>query len=830
MKKARSIIKYLSLSIIIILLLGIGYSYLFGDKIEDTIIGNINSKLNKEILTSEIEFSLLSNFPFASIKISDLLIHDSFNDDDTLVYAELATVKLNILDILSQKYTIRNLDFHKADLRIKYDTNGVSNFNILLEKSENNTAISLEKIVLTNCNIIYNNENKKNLIVCDVSSEFSYVENNLKKYISARGNFFVKNCVIEEDDYITNKNLSLNSNAVISKNNLKINASELKIENVNFVDLLFNSNQTYWNLESKLKGNIYDVIKNIPQRFQYLFDEHELTGEISASVQLKKENNFSNPSCSIDFELNDAAYKSKSYPFSLAEIYTTGNFSNGSNRNLSSSIIKFENFKSSKKNGKITGELTVSNFNNLWAEANLYSSWELNELNDFISDSPFKNLKGEIIGNTYYKGNVSFDDKMSKYFAQSIYSTDISLKNVYFNYNKSPLKFTSEDLDCKIENHNIYIKDKYVYINDTDLKFNGKIRDLFLYLLDQKKEIFIEGDIVTKNMNFDHVLSISELNDEDESEEFINVLPNWINSKINLSVESFFYDKFKAKNLTGKIDYSSKDLKLTCKDLKMKSLSGDIKGSCTIYENKLHDIVLKSNLNLNQIDISKGFESFNDFNQKYITSNNLKGIATSDMRVQAIWDKNYNFYNSSLNINSQLKIENGELIEFEPMYNLSDYVSIEELKNVKFATLENKIRIEDEKIIIPKMNINSSALSVRISGEHNFNNNMNFKVRLFLSELLGKKSKKRSKINDDDFIVDKTGKTTIQLIMKGSIDDPKISIDKVKIRKDVLNEILKESNQIKEIIEEKILNKTDTTDKKKKNESELKIEWDDENQ
>ena len=206
------------------------------------------------------------------------------------------------------------------------------------------------------------------MIVCDVSSEFSYIENNLKKYISARGNFFVKNCVIEEDDYITNKNLSLNSNVVISKNNLKINASELKIENVNFVDLLFNSNQTYWNLESKLKGNIYDVIKNIPQKFQYLFDEHELSGDISALFQLKKENDFSNPLCSIDFELEDANYKTKSYPFSLSEIYTTGSFSNGSARNLNSSIIKFENFKSSKKNGKITGELTVSNFNNLWAE------------------------------------------------------------------------------------------------------------------------------------------------------------------------------------------------------------------------------------------------------------------------------------------------------------------------------------------------------------------------------------------------------------------------------------------------------------------------------
>ena len=48
MKKVRSVLKYLTLSILTILLLGIGYSYLFGDKIEDIIIGNINSKLKKK--------------------------------------------------------------------------------------------------------------------------------------------------------------------------------------------------------------------------------------------------------------------------------------------------------------------------------------------------------------------------------------------------------------------------------------------------------------------------------------------------------------------------------------------------------------------------------------------------------------------------------------------------------------------------------------------------------------------------------------------------------------------------------------------------------------
>ena len=122
-------------------------------------------------------------------------------------------------------------------------------------------------------------------------------------------------------------------------------------------------------------------------------------------------------------------------------------------------------------------------------------------------------------------------------------------------------------------------------------------------------------------------------------------------TKMRLKNLSLFYqidykNKFKCriifmtslrKNLTGEIDYNSKDLKLTCKSLNEVSRRR-YRGCYTFYENKLHDLVLKSNLNLNQIDISKGFESFNDFNQKYITSKNLKGMLLQ-ICIQAIWDK-----------------------------------------------------------------------------------------------------------------------------------------------------------------------------------------------
>jgi hypothetical protein len=76
------------------------------------------------------------------------------------------------------------------------------------------------------------------------------------------------------------------------------------------------------------------------------------------------------------------------------------------------------------------------------------------------------------------------------------------------------------------------------------------------------------------------------------------------------------------------------------------------------------------------------------------------------------------------------------------------------------------------------------------------------------------------------------GKTTIQLKMSGHIDDPKISLDKLKLKEDIVKEIVKEGEEVIKIIENKILNKENPdTEEEKKDEEELDIEikWDDEN-
>ena len=168
----------------------------------------------------------------------------------------------------------------------------------------------------------------------------------------------------------------------------------------------------------------------------------------------------------------------------------------------------------------------MSNLNKYFLNVNLYSSWKLQELNDFISESPFKNLKGEVFGDIYYNGNISFESIFPQYFNYLKHTGNLNFKNVSFNYQNSPLNFSSDQMNWKIENHNILLNNENLFINNTDINFTGEVQDLLLYLLDQKDKISIYGDLSSKSMNFKELLSISEI--ESDEEYFTSVLLNWI--------------------------------------------------------------------------------------------------------------------------------------------------------------------------------------------------------------------------------------------------------------------------------------------------------------
>ena len=192
MKIFKRILKYLLLLILIVFLAGFIFTFFFGEKVERIILEKINSKLKTGIEVSDIEFSLYKNFPYASVQLNDILILESFeNSNDTLLFAKQVFVKLNILDIISQKYNVKSIIFESGNINVKYDKDGIGNFNIFRDSTKSKNKLEINRIEIKNSNFTYNNSKtdfSANNKLSDIEINLTINEDNTE--INIEGNLF----------------------------------------------------------------------------------------------------------------------------------------------------------------------------------------------------------------------------------------------------------------------------------------------------------------------------------------------------------------------------------------------------------------------------------------------------------------------------------------------------------------------------------------------------------------------------------------------------------------------------------------------------------------
>ena len=289
--------------------------------------------------------------------------------------------------------------------------------------------------------------------------------------------------------------------------------------------------------------------------------------------------------------------------------------------------------------------------------------------------------------------------------------------------------------------------------------------------------------------------------------------------KINSNIETLVYNNVYPNKIQG--DFIYKNNSVTSENLELNIFDGRLFFDGKFYKNDKNNFKLTSNIKLEKIDIKKAFSAFNNFGQDFIIDKHIKGKSSANLICNMYWDKYLNLNNESIDVNSKITIEKGELIDFKPLEKLSSYVKLKDLEHIKFSKLENEIKIKDKIISVPNMEINSSALSLIISGKHYFNQEYNYKISLLLSDLLAKRFRAKSNsFNPNDSI--SPLKTDLQIRMKGNKDDSEIFFEKLKIKENVEKEIKKEILDVKKIIAEELNKK----EKEKENED-LEIEWDD---
>ena len=394
-------------------------------------------------------------------------------------------------------------------------------------------------------------------------------------------------------------------------------------------------------------------------------------------------------------------------------------------------------------------------------------------MHQFIKNDKVQSLSGGLYLNLNYKGQLSGSNLKAEDFIRSNSNGNAKITNLNLQLKNDNRKFTNINGSFSFTNNDVKIDALSGKISNSDFKINGYFRNILPYLFIADQKIQVIANVTSDYLNLDELI-VTKTTDNGNAEFKMSDKYEFL---LNMDVKNIKFKKFNAHNVSSNVTY--KDRIFHANNIIMESMGGVITGILQIDGTKQNSFLISLDASIKKVNAQQMFYVFDNFGQKSMTDKNIIGNVSADIQYASIFDQYLNINKKSVIAKINLKIENGRLVNYQPMMKLSRFIKEEDLKDISFSTLQNQIIIKDELITIPSMEIKSSAINLTLAGEHKFDNHINYKINLLLSEITSRKRKQREKTEQKTWIEedDGLGRTKIYIKVTGTIDNPEFKYD-----------------------------------------------------
>lgn len=845
----------ISIFSLILLLVASGFIIIFfyEDEIEQYFVRELNKTLKADVQIEDIEFSVFSKFPDASIEFINVTAYSpegikkgEFKNIDANVLFTSASLFLqfNIMDVFTGDYTVKKIYISDGTANVLVDSKGNDNYHIFKETSDTTKAdfeVALKKITLSEMKLNYVNK-IKNVDIQTYTDDFVLAGDlSAETYtLETTGTLSIDKVMVDNVNYVNGNHASLSMDLDVDNEKVTVSDGYFSLADLGFV--VYGSywiDKNYIDLEVKGKDiNIQSFLSLLPSEYRGQTAGYYSSGTFFVNAKVKGEiSNTSTPLVETKFGIKNGEINKTGTDLTLTNLSLDGIYSNGKDKD-GKSYLKLSNFNSELGKSKISGNYMAENISSPKVQIELDMDADLEEIYEFFEFESVSSMKGHAKANLNFLGNLNNLADISKdAFLKSKTQGFIEFSGVTMEMEK--YSYLLKELNGKLlfKNNDLKIDSLAFTINESDFFTTGYLKNLISYIMLEDQKISVEGDIKCHNLNVEDVIPKTRGTSLAGGESGKIILPDDINLNINLKVDRFSFGKFDADRVQGKVIYANKQIET--RNFTFSSLQGNIRADVSILQNDLLNFYVFCKSELSNIDITKLFYSFNNFSQDFIVDKNLKGSINALIMLKAEWTNDLEVIEDKIVADGKVEINNGELVNFEPMERLSSFISLNELKHIRFERLSNNIIIKDRTVKIPEMKITSSALNLDISGEHTFDNLIDYKFKILLSEVLFKKAKSNKKENGEfgEIEDDGLGKTSLYLSMKGTVDDYKVTYDTKKVRGVIKENLQEEGKKLKEILNSEfglykkdsaLIRKKEEEKEKEKEKNPVTIIWEDE--
>ncbi len=777
--------------------------YVYADEVKAAVLRELNKHLRSEVLIdpANIDITLIKTFPDCSVEFKKLLMMEALprKKRDTLIFAEKLNLHFNIKDLWNKHYNIETISLQGGVAKPRIFKDGSNNYTFWDNKgptTESQVNFKLKSVRLKDFRMVYHDQASKFKTDFRINKLGLHGDFSNKRYeLASDGEFFLAEIVSGQHNFLRQKNLAFDINLLADGNRYTFSKSRVSLNRLGIaLDGFFVYGDSLENADVKYKANDLDIaslLSLLPEAYKNKINDYESEGNFYASGRFVYKGRKAYVLESA-FGVKEASIRYNPGNAEANHVMLEGKF----RMDQKSGYLELKNISLNLASDSINGNLTLKDFSDPFLELSVKAGIHLENLHSFWPIDTLSSLKGRVLVNGSVRSKIS-DLKAATFSDKVFLDLEAKVSGIEAQFKHDPKVYKIAHCELRARERNIEVMDLLMNRGSSDLLVNGRMPGVFNHLLDRKAPLVIEGSLKSNRLNIEDFIGERQENSAANTNALI---PANVHFKLQAQIEKFSFGKFNASDIRGELEI--KNQKAIISDMHFTAVGGEAElDAFADNSGKKLDVMIQGKLN--RINISQLFAEMNNFGQLTLTDNHLKGLVTADVDFSGTWNNNLESDPSSIRTNCNLLIERGELIDFKPLLSLSRFVKVEDLKRIRFSTLQSEIRIAEQVISIPRTTIKNSALNLELWGTHSFSNKIDYHFQLLLSELLAK----RRKQTDDEFGPvenDPENRRSAFILMTGTVDEPVIKYDKQGFREKVKQDIKQEKQNLKQIIKEEI--------------------------
>lgn len=780
----KKILKITGAVIAVIALLLVTLPYLFKDKIEALVKEEGNKMLNAEFDFGNLDISLISNFPLASVTLEDFYLKGVGQfENDTLVAADEITAAVNVMSLFGDEgFDIKKVLLDGVSVKAIVMPDSAVNWDVMkptdeVEETPADTTsspfrIKLQQLTINDLNLIYDDRLAKMYAEVEdmdasCSGDFGSARTMLALETAIEALTFSMEGVpfLNKAHIAANMNIDAdleNSKFTLDENTLQLNAIKAAVDGWVALtdegldmDLKLNSNEIGFKEVLSLVPAIYS------KDFEGLKTDGSATLAAWAKGSLKGDSVV--PQFNVAFDVKDAMFQYPSLPTGVNKININAKVENPGG-SIDATVVNVAPFSFVLAGNPFSVALKLlTPISDMQFDASAKGKLDLGKIKD-VYPLEDMTLNGLVDADMSISGRMSYIEKeqYDKVKAQG----SVRLNNMLLNMEDMP--------DVNVKNSVLTFNPRYLELSQTtvnigknDITVNSKLENYMGFALkgttlkgtlNVNSNYFNLNDFISSDTAAVADADADALEADTTAMGVINV-PENIDFRMQTNFAKVLFDNMTFANMKGEL--LVKDGKVDMKNLSMNTMGGSVVVNGYYKATEKVEPEFDAGLKLSNIGFAQAYKELDMVQKLAPIFSGLTGDFSGSMKIFTKLDATMSPVIQTLTGSGSLSTRDLSLNNVTVIQQVADIIKKPSLKDTRVKDLNVEFTIKDGRVNTKPFNIKLGDCTMLLSGSTGLDQTIDYRGEITLPASVGK--------------VSQLG--TVDMTIGGSFTSPKVGID-----------------------------------------------------